>query len=462
MIENPLRNLPSVDQLLQNPVLKTVVQQASRTAVVQKVRGVLDDVRKQVTGAASEVSIPTPDQIAETVAAWVQKDEGGRLRPVINATGVLLHTGLGRAPLPKAAVDAIATLSESYCSLEFDLPTGNRGKRTVSVEPLLAELTGAEAVAIVNNNAAATMLTLAACCSGGEVIVSRGQLVEIGGSFRLPDVMNSAGCRLVEVGTTNKTRIGDYKDALNENTAGLLRVHPSNYVVVGFTQNASLKELVDLGREKNLPVIDDIGSGAMADFAKFGLGNEPTVAESLSKGADITLFSGDKLLGGPQCGIIVGKKKWINKIAKHPMMRAFRVGKMTLAALQATLELYRDPEVAAEQVPLLRSLNTKIENLKLRADKIVTQLQANDFVSSCKVIDSQATIGGGSIPTQMVPSVSIEVESEKLSATQLSEKLRTTETSMVCQVQDDRLQINMKTLNVREDRLVVKAFAEIC
>jgi len=461
MIENPLRHLPSVDQLLQNPMLKTVVEQASRTAVVQKVRGVLDDVRRQVASATSEVLVPTPDQIAQTVAAWVQKDEGQRLRPVVNATGVLLHTGLGRAPLPKAAVDAISKLSESYCSLEFDLPSGNRGKRTVSVEPLLAELTGAESVAIVNNNAAATMLTLAACCGGGEVIVSRGQLVEIGGSFRLPDVMTSAGCRLVEVGTTNKTRIADYRNALTEQTAGLLRVHPSNFVVVGFTQNATLKELVELGKEKNLPVIDDIGSGAMADFAKFGLGNEPTVAESLSKGADVTLFSGDKLLGGPQCGIIVGKKKWIDKIAKHPMMRAFRVGKMTLAALQATLELYRDPQVAAEQVPLLRSLNTSIENLKLRADKIVTQLQGIDVVSSCKVIDSQATIGGGSIPTQMVPSVSIEVESEKFSATQLSEKLRTCETSMVCQVQEDRLQINMKTLNVREDRLVVKAFAEI-
>ncbi|MBL8891114.1 MAG: L-seryl-tRNA(Sec) selenium transferase [Planctomycetaceae bacterium] len=457
MVENPLRNLPSVDQLLNHPQLQKLVGQVSHSAVVQKVRTVLDTVREKVTTAAAEAHVPTPQEIVETVAGWMRKEETQKVQVVVNATGVLLHTGLGRAPLPKAACDRVAALSQRYASVELNLSDGTRGSRTAALQAILCELTGAEAATVVNNNAAATMLALGALAGGREVIVSRGQLVEIGGSYRLPEVMTVAGCRLREVGTTNKTRIDDYARACGSDTGALLRVHPSNYVVYGFSEEATLKSLVQLALEKNVPLIDDIGSGALLDFARLGLGSEPQVKQSVAAGATVTLFSGDKLLGGPQCGIIVGKQEAIKKIAKHPMMRAVRIGKMTMAALQATLELYRDESQAMEAIPLLRLLHTDVANLKLRATRIVEQWRDHPALASARVVETQATMGGGSLPTQQLPSIAVALTGKSLTVDQLSGLFRSATIPVVGRVHDNQFLLDLKTVQPVEDRLLVEA-----
>jgi L-seryl-tRNA(Ser) seleniumtransferase len=428
---NPFRNLPSVNQLLESDRLKQLVENVNHSVVANGVRDFLDDLRTQVAQAADEVTIPSPGEIADSIATWLEKEQVPSLRPVINATGVLLHTGLGRAPLAQAAVDAIGELATGYASVELDLESGQRGQRISAVEGLLCELTGAEAACVTNNNASATMITLSAMADGKEVIVSRGQLIEIGGSYRLPDVMECSGAVLKEVGTTNKTRVTDYSNAVNENTGALLKVHPSNYVVMGFTENPSIEEMVAVGRQKNIPVIDDVGSGALRDFSEFGLSDEPVVQDSINAGADVILFSGDKLVGGPQCGIIVGKKKYIEKIIANPLMRAMRVGKLTLAALHATLQLYRKPDQANMQIPLLRMLSTPIENLKLRAEKIVGQIKHLEFVKDAEAVESQAMLGGGSLPTQHIASWAIEIRTGEKSVDVLASELRKATPSLI-------------------------------
>ncbi|MEX2558723.1 MAG: L-seryl-tRNA(Sec) selenium transferase, partial [Pirellulales bacterium] len=308
MAGNVLRNLPSVSELLESPPLKSLVDRVSHNVVVGRVRSFLDDVRSEVQTARAEVKLPGVMELAERIAHRILEADTPALRPVINATGVLLHTGLGRAPLADEAISAMTAVARDYASVELDLPTGRRSQRVVAVEGLLRELTGAEAALVVNNNAGATMLTLAALAAGREVIVSRGQLIEIGGSYRLPDVMAASGAILREVGTTNKTHLDDYSRAIGANTGALLLVHPSNFVVVGFTAAVSLVELVRLARPDRLPVVHDIGSGALIDFSQFGCRDEPMAAQSIAEGADVVLFSGDKLLGGPQCGVVIGKR----------------------------------------------------------------------------------------------------------------------------------------------------------
>ena len=372
------RNIPSVNDLLETAPIKSLLETAttSRNAVVDGVRSFLDELRKDLQTSAEQAGVPTPTELAQQIADWISQRRQSKLRPVINATGVVLHTGLGRAPWPQAAISAAASAAEGYCSLEFDLAAGKRSQRAEVVESQLTALTGAEAATVVNNNAAATMLALASVAAGKEVIVSRGQLVEIGGSYRLPEVMTYAGVRLREVGSTNKTRIDDYRDAIHVDTAAIMRVHPSNYQIVGFTEQASLDQMVELGRKRNLPVIDDIGSGAMMDFAQFGLPGEPLASRSIQQGADLVLFSGDKLLGGPQCGIILGRHDLVRQIVKHPLTRAVRVDKTVLAALSATLQLYEDPEVAVQQIPLLAMLDTPLANLQHRAERLAAQIDA--------------------------------------------------------------------------------------
>ncbi len=459
MVENPLRNLPSVDQLLNHPKLQKMVAQVSHSAVVQKVRSVLDGVRETVTTATGEAHIPTPQEIVETVAGWMRKEETQKVQVVVNATGVLLHTGLGRAPLAKVACDRVAALGQRYASVELNLHDGTRGSRTAALQALLCELTGAEAATVVNNNAAATMLTLGALAGGRDVIVSRGQLVEIGGSYRLPEVMTVAGCRLKEVGTTNKTRIEDYALACGPDTGALLRVHPSNYVIYGFTEEASLKSLVQLAQEKSVAMIDDIGSGALLDFSRLGLAGEPQVKQSVAAGATVTLFSGDKLLGGPQCGIIVGKRDAIKTIAKHPMMRAVRIDKMTMAALQATLELYRDEAQAMEAIPLLRLLHTDVANLKLRAGRIAEQLRDHPQLASVQVVETQATMGGGSLPTQQLPSIAVTLTGKTMTVDQLCAAYRNAAIPVVGRVSDNQFMLDLKTVQPIEDRLLVEALS---
>ena len=460
-MQNIFRNLPSVNQLLESEPLKKLVDSVNHTVVADGVRTFLDDFRQQVADKAGEINVPSPQELASSIADFLKAEEIPYLRKVINGTGIILHTGLGRAPLAAQAMEAVADISRGYASVEIDLKSGGRGQRAKSVERLLCELTGAEAAVIVNNNAAATMLVLSAMAAGKEVIVSRGQLIEIGGSYRLPDVMECSGAKLREVGTTNKTHPADYERAINENTGALLKVHPSNFEVVGFTKTVSTKEMVDIAHQHGLPVIDDVGSGALIDYAQFGLMNEPVVKDSLQEGADVALFSGDKLIGGPQCGIIVGKSKWIKTILANPLMRAMRVDKMTLAALHATLLLYRNSETVMTQVPILRMLSMPIANLKMRADKVATQITSSSVIGDCEVVEDQSMLGGGSLPTQQIPTWCVSISASNGSIDSLAEKLRKNEPAIMGRVQKDRLMLDMRTIDASEDSLLVEAFQAI-
>ncbi|MCH2183035.1 MAG: L-seryl-tRNA(Sec) selenium transferase [Mariniblastus sp.] len=458
---NPLRNLPSVNQLLESEPLKKMVETVNHNVVADGVRTFLDDLRKQASKATEEMSIPTASEIATRVADWLEQSEQPVLRPVINGTGILLHTGLGRAPLGGPAIEAVADISGGYASVELDLATGNRGQRIQAVEGILCELTGAEAAAVVNNNAAATMLTLAALAAGQEVVVSRGELIEIGGSYRLPDVMHCSGCRLREVGTTNKTHPADYENAIGEDTGALLKVHPSNFKVVGFSSSVSLAEMVQIGHRNNLPVIDDVGSGALIDFSRFGLTDEPVVSESINQGADVVLFSGDKLVGGPQCGIIVGKKKYVQQIVRHPLMRAMRVGKMTLAALKATLVGYRKQDLDACEIPLLRMLSLSSENLKLRADKIAEQIGHLPGFSAVAVEPCQSMLGGGSVPAQQIESWCLALEPEAISVDNLADRLRQGDPAVIGRIQNDRLVLDVRTIQPKHDIELIRLLTEL-
>ncbi len=458
---NIFRNLPSVNQLLENPRLKELVDNVNHRVVVDGVRTFLDDLRVQVSAAAEDVSIPTPQELADRIADWLETEEQPALRPVINATGVILHTGLGRAPLAPAAANAVSAIAAGYASVEVDLRDGQRGQRIRAVERLLCELTGAEAAAVVNNNAAATMLVLSAIAKNKEVIVSRGQLIEIGGSYRLPDVMECSGAKLKEVGTTNKTHPSDYSNAINEETGALLRVHPSNFEVVGFTKSVSTRELADIATPHNLPVIDDIGSGALIDFSKYGLTDEPVASDSIRDGADIALFSGDKLIGGPQCGIIVGKKKYIQKILSDPLMRAMRVGKMTLAALSATLQLYRNADEAEQSVPILQMLSTPIENLKLRAEKAAAQLGSSSKLKDITIVEDHSMLGGGSLPTQRIPTWCVSFAAAEGSISSLATAMREANPPIFGRVNKDRMLLDMRTVRPSEDIALVDSMLAI-
>lgn len=453
---NLFRNIPSVNELLESPQLKQIVENVNHQVVVDGVRTFIDDLKETINAATDEIEIPSPSEMADKIADWLHVEQREYLRPVINGTGIILHTGLGRAPLAKSAIAATAQISGGYASVEVDLANGQRGQRVKAVEKLLCELTGAEAAVVVNNNAAATMIALAAVAQGKEVIVSRGQLIEIGGSYRLPDVMECSNCKLKEVGTTNKTHATDYRRAIGEETGAILKVHPSNFEVVGFTKTVGTKELVSIAHEHDLPMIDDVGSGALIDFAKFGLSNEPVVQDSIKDGADIVLFSGDKLIGGPQCGIIIGKRKYIDLVLKNPLMRAMRVDKMTLAALAATLRLYRKEETAEQEVPILRMLSTPEANLKLRAQKIVDQIQGALWLESSETTQTHSMLGGGSLPTQEIPTWCIALHPKGISVNRIAERLRSCSTAVIGRVQKDTLYIDMRTVFPEQDMTLVE------
>jgi L-seryl-tRNA(Ser) seleniumtransferase len=399
-----LRELPAVHTLLGSPALAGALARRGRAAVVEAIRRTLDDARQRLLrGEAIDGRV---EALAAAALAALDRERPA-LRPVINATGVLLHTGLGRSPLAAEAIEAVATVAKGYCSLEFDLEGGTRGRRADGVAALLRRLTGAPAAAVVNNNAAATILALRALAAGREVIVSRGQLVEIGGSFRLPEIMEVSGARLREVGTTNRTRLADYERAIGPETAALLRIHPSNYRIVGFTEEAGIAELAALGKARGLWTIDDIGSGALAPGVPPGVSGEPTVAEGLAAGADVVLFSGDKLLGGPQCGILVGTEPAIGRLANDPLMRAFRVDKLTLAALEATLRLALDPARGASHIPLWARITLPLDELESRAAALARALAGSGFAA--EVVPTTGAIGGGSAPVLPIASRAVRL-----------------------------------------------------
>jgi L-seryl-tRNA(Ser) seleniumtransferase len=406
MSTDALRQLPSVDRLLQEEAMQALVAEYGHAAVVEAIRAALDEARQTIQAGAPA---PSPAALLQSVIVQAEALWRPTLRPVINATGVIIHTNLGRAPLSRETLAAMQAVGIGYSNLEFDLPSGERGSRYSHVVGLLARLVGSEDALVVNNNAAAVLLALSALAKGKEVIVSRGQAVEIGGGFRIPDVMRQSGARLVEVGTTNRTRLADYEAAIGPKTAALLRVHTSNFRIIGFTESVPLSDLVALGQRHNLPVLDDLGSGALLDTAAFGLAHEPMVQESIATGASLVCFSGDKLLGGPQAGIIVGQKALVEKLRRHPLARAVRVDKATLAGLQATLWPYLRGE-ATTQVPVWRMIAMPLAEIDVRARAWAARL--GDWGLSATVLDGQSTVGGGSLPGETLPTRLVAVASE--------------------------------------------------
>ena len=459
---SPLRAISSVHEVLERPELVAALAVHGREAVVASVRRAIEETRAAIReGRPVEIG---PSRLASR-AAELAEVECRRLGPVINATGILLHTGLGRAPLAVEAVEAVARIARGYCGLEIDLDRGGRGSRTSAVEPLLRRLTGAEAATVVNNNAAATVLALRALAIGREVVVSRGQLIEIGGSFRLPEIFEVSGARLREVGTTNKTRLDDYARAIGPETAALLRVHPSNYRIVGFTESVGISELAALAHGRGLWAIDDVGSGVLRPGMPEGVGDEPTMAGSIAAGADVVLGSGDKLLGGPQCGLLVGKAPVIDRIEADPLMRAFRVDKMSLAALEATLRLVlRDP-ADKPSIPLWRLLANSLESLHERAGQIAEHLSGIGFVVA--VEPSEAMLGGGTTPARPIPSRAVRLMHPYPAAlgdideAALARALRMGEPAVVARVRAGAVWLDLRAVFPEEDDALVAAFGRL-
>ena len=456
MPANPYRQLPPVAAVLDSPAVQALEPAHGRAAVADAVRAELDALRGRLKAGDSPDGALALDAIVARVAARVEAGSVPMLRPVINATGIVLHTNLGRSPIAEVAAKAAYEAARGYLNLELDLGTGIRSSRQNPIREAICPLLGCESATAVNNCAAATVISLRALAAGKEVIVSRGQLVEIGGSFRIPEIMGVSGATLREVGTTNITRIGDYEKAIGQNTALLMRVHHSNYRVSGFTKSATLDELVALGRKHNVPVVDDIGSGAMFDFARFSLPGDPVIGESLATGADLVLFSGDKLLGGPQAGVIVGKKELIQKIEKDPLMRAFRLDKMTLAALEATLRLYRHPDRALQDIPTLRMLGTPANEIRRRAERVAGQLQGVPGLS-IEVRDDSAFVGGGSLPDLPLPTAVLAVSAEVMSDAVLAERLRSGTPAVMARVQDGCVLFDLRTVFERQEPELVEA-----
>ena len=451
-----LRQLPKVDEVLRRPPVAAL--ELPQTVVTDLVRGRIEELRQRIL-EGSLTSLPTVEELCDEVCADAAAAAKPSLRPVINATGVTLHTNLGRACLSEKAVAAAAAAARRYSTLEYDLEKGERGSRYIHVEKLLCRITGARAAMAVNNNAAAVLLILSAVGKGGEVITSRGELVEIGGSFRIPEIMEQCGCSLREVGATNKTHLRDYENAIHEGTRALLKVHTSNYRILGFSESVPLQDLVALGRKHGLPVIEDLGSGCFFDLERIGIHGEPTVMDRVRAGVDIISFSGDKLLGGPQAGIILGSEEWIARLKTHPLTRAMRVDKMTLAALEATLQSYLEPEKAREEIPTLRMLSADPARLKLRAELLRERLEKEGV--PCEVVPEQDQVGGGSVPTQLLPTWAVAVTPRNLTVDGLEERLRTrSATPIIGRIAHERYLLDVRTLWEEDFALIAASVAE--
>ena len=436
-----LRNLPSVEELLQTAVAAELIARFGRPLTLSAIRETLDRIRARYTSGQITV-LPLHDLILSQTEVLISSWVSPTLRSVINATGVILHTNLGRAPMSDATIRAMDKVSRGYSNLEYDLEKGARGSRLIHAESVLQKLTGAEAAVVVNNNASAVLLVLSALANKKRVIISRSQLVEIGGGFRIPDVMKQSGAKLVEVGTTNKTHLRDYEEALQDGSAIVMRAHPSNFKIVGFTEEPELKEIVDLAHKVGVFVIDDLGSGALYDTTKYGLTHEPTVQESLAAGLDVVCFSGDKLLGGPQAGIIIGRKDLIDKIKKHPLARAVRADKACLAGVSATLLHYLKDE-AEREIPVLRMMSLTQKQIKGRVDAWIREL------GSGEVVEGQSTVGGGSLPGESFPTylLSLRVESPD----KFLKKLRQQNPPIVARTSNDRVLLDPRTVLPEEE-----------
>lgn len=456
-----LAGLPKVDQVLARPELESLEAVAPRVLRLKAVRQVLEGLREGLLAggeiAPEKLSL---EGVAQAAAAQARELARPSLRRVVNATGVVVHTNLGRSLLAEAALKRLLALNQTYTNLEYNLAAGARGSRYSHVAGLLSEITGAEAALVVNNNAAAVFISLMTLAAGQEVIVSRGQLVEIGGSFRIPDVMARSGAILREVGTTNKTHARDYENAITSNTAMLLKVHTSNFAVVGFHHEVSLREMRAIADRYHLPLMEDLGSGVLLDLTQFGLPKEPTVPEALADGADLVTFSGDKLLGGPQAGIILGRADLVERIRANPLNRALRIDKLTLAALEATLELYREPHLAMEAIPTLRMLATPLTELTRRAQALARRLKALGLPRlAVGLADGVSRVGGGALPLAAPATKLVTVKVEGVSPTRLEEALRGSDPPIICRLEDGRLLLDVRTLVADDAAVIVRTLA---
>ncbi|HYK88516.1 MAG TPA: L-seryl-tRNA(Sec) selenium transferase [Acidobacteriota bacterium] len=457
-----LRKIPAVNQLLALPLLSSWVERTSRGFVVAQIQTVLEEIRNTIRAGGENPVTGTSSGSLEHLLDQRLRD---RLRPalrvLINATGVLLHTNLGRAPLSEASQESLSAVSSQYTNLEYDLLSGGRSHRDNLVEPQLKEILGCEAATVVNNNAAAVFLILNTLAAGKEVIVSRGELVEIGGSFRIPDILERSGAILREVGTTNKTRVQDYLAAINADTALILRVHPSNYRLHGFTHRPDLKELLELARDRRLPLVEDIGSGCLLDLKPFGISDEPIAQESLAAGVDLVSFSCDKLLGGPQAGVIAGASRWIERLRKNPLMRTYRVEKLIYSSLEATLASYRTGR-ALKEIPVLRMMSITHAEIQARvrafvqeAGKRLTGEIRLDLIDGCSVV------GGGSCPDVSLPTTLIALVSEKRSAATLESRLRAQDPPVIVRVEQDRALIDLRTVFPFQEAALLDAICSV-
>lgn len=457
-----LSALPSVDELLKGPYGSQWLASFPRTVVVQAIRDIIAEERQKILeGESRDISSPA---ISFCISARINKLSSFSLLPVINATGIVLHTNLGRAVLSDRAVENVIAVSRGYSNLEYDIAAGRRGKRHSHTTGILRQLTGAEDALIVNNNAAAVFLCLATIAKDREVIVSRGELVEIGGSFRVPDVMAASGATLHEIGTTNKTHLHDYRKAINDKTGLILKVHQSNYKITGFTEEVTIEQLAALGKEQSIPVMYDLGSGCLLDLKPYGIHEEPSVQEIMKSGADLVTFSGDKLLGGPQGGIIVGRQDLMEKIRKNPLARAVRVDKMTIAAFEATLMDYLDPEKALQSIPVLRMLFQSLGTIKSRASKIAAGLRrqiaeagiAPDISPEIALVRDSSKAGGGSLPEARFETYAVSIDPKHIAVNQLETRLRTGSRPLIARIKDNALLLDARTIHDQDIRELVR------
>ena len=456
------RSIPKVDVLLENQAIQEMIERYSRDSVMEAIRAEMDNLRAFIGGCDEEDK--AQEQIALLVSRIgdaVEKMHTPNMKKVINGTGTILHTNLGRAPISREHMRKAFDIVTGYSNLEYNLEEGRRGERYSHFEKLLCKITGAEAAMAVNNNASSVLLILSSLAKGGEVIVSRGELIEIGGKFRIPDVMTQSGATLVEVGTTNKTHVSDYEENITEETKALLKVHTSNYKIVGFTESVGIDELMPIAKEHGIPVIEDLGSGVLIDLSKYGLTYEPTVQESVAKGADVVCFSGDKLFGGPQAGIIVGKKKYIDMMKKNQLTRALRIDKFTAAALELVLQEYLSEEQAVQHIPVLRMITEPLDEVARRARSLARTIRSTDVPAKVDVVSCESQIGGGSLPMERIPSMAVAIRPKYESVAALEDQMRHLTVPMIPRTVNDTIMLDVRTIETEDFKLIAAELQEL-
>lgn len=456
------RSIPKVDVLLESQTIQEMIERYGRDSVMEAIRAEMDNLRAFIGGCDEEDK--AQEQIAlliSHIGDAVEKMHTPNMKKVINGTGTILHTNLGRAPISREHMKKAFDIVTGYSNLEYNLEEGRRGERYSHFEKLLCKITGAEAAMAVNNNASSVLLILSSLAKGGEVIVSRGELIEIGGKFRIPDVMTQSGATLVEVGTTNKTHVSDYEENITEETKALLKVHTSNYKIVGFTESVGIDELMPIAKEHGIPVIEDLGSGVLIDLSKYGLTYEPTVQESVAKGADVVCFSGDKLFGGPQAGIIVGKKKYIDMMKKNQLTRALRIDKFTAAALELVLQEYLSEEQAVQHIPVLRMITEPLDEVARRARSLARTIRSTDIPAKVDVISCESQIGGGSLPMERIPSMAVAIRPKHESVAALEDQMRHLTVPMIPRTVNDTIMLDVRTVETEDFKLIAAELQEL-